>query len=100
MKALLLCAGFGTRMKPYSDVLPKPAIPVLNVPAAYYSLHLIQQLGVRNVVVNTHHLPDKIEELFSQPEELNIQVSFSHEEGQILDTGGAIGHARKLLEGQ
>ncbi|MBK9293828.1 MAG: NTP transferase domain-containing protein [Oligoflexia bacterium] len=99
MKALLLAAGLGTRLKPYTDKLAKPAIPLLNVPLAYYNLHLLQQLDITRLVVNTHHLPKTIHKIFSNPEELGVEVEFSSEKEKILGTGGAIKKARPMLEG-
>jgi len=99
MKALLLCAGIGTRMRPYTNVVSKPAIPLINIPIAYYSLHMVQQVGAKDIVVNTHHLPEQIRELFSADHGLSARFSFSDEQPDILDTGGAIWQARKKLEG-
>lgn len=99
MKALLLAAGLGTRLKPFTDKIAKPALPLLNVPLAFYNLHLIQQLEVDKVVVNTHHLPQTVKNIFSNAHILDVDVEFSDETGTVLGTGGAIKYARKALEG-
>jgi len=99
MNALVLAAGLGTRFRPFTDILPKPVIPLLNVPIAFYNLHLIQQLGLDKVTINTHHLPEKMKSIITE-KTLGLPLSFSDEEGQILGTGGAIKRARPTLEGR
>ncbi|MCC6277287.1 MAG: NDP-sugar synthase [Oligoflexia bacterium] len=98
MNGLLLAAGLGTRFRPFTDKVPKPAINLLNVPIAYYNLHLIQSLGVEKLAVNTHHLPDQIKKMFTD-QRVGVPVSFSDEKSKILGTGGAIKKAKNFLTG-
>ncbi|MEZ4461188.1 MAG: NDP-sugar synthase [bacterium] len=56
----VLCAGFGTRMRPLTDVLPKPLLPFLNTPIVTYALQLLAEANVTRVALNLHHLPDTI----------------------------------------
>lgn len=100
MNGLLLCAGLGSRFAPHTEILPKPAIPLLNVPLAFYNLHLIQQLGLDALAVNTHHLPQQVVNLFSASSAINLPVSFSHEKAQILGSGGGIKQARPFIQGK
>jgi mannose-1-phosphate guanylyltransferase len=99
MNALVLAAGLGTRFRPFTDTLPKPAIPLLNVPIAFYNVHLLQQLGIEHLTINTHHLPAKIKDIIGK-QDLGASIFFSDEEGQILGTGGAVKKARPSLEGR
>jgi mannose-1-phosphate guanylyltransferase len=99
MNGFLLAAGLGTRFRPHTDKLSKPAIPLLNVPLAFYNLHLIQQMGLNRVVLNTHHLPHTVKKLFNTYPNIDVEITFSDEEETILGTGGAIKRARKELEG-
>lgn len=103
MNALVLCAGLGTRFQPITNVTPKPAIPFLNVPLLGYSLYYLEQIGVTNLVINTHHLPDKVQAVARQLTQAraqmpgrNYSVKFSHEP-EILGSGGGIAQARSLL---
>ena len=60
-RAMLVTAGFGTRLAPLTDLLPKPAVPVGNHPTAFYALDHLARAGIREVVLNTHHLARELE---------------------------------------
>lgn len=98
MKAMILTAGLGTRLRPVTDVYAKPAVPFLNVPLLFYSLALVRQAGVSSVVFNTHHKPEQIEALGRSIQQ-SFHVVFSAEPGAPLGSGGGIHKARKFLEG-
>lgn len=99
MKAMILAAGMGTRLKPFTEWLPKPCIPLLNIPLGYWPLFHLLKLGVRDFVVNTHHLPKQIESLYQDIETKMSSLNFSHESEKILNSGGGILNAKKFLEG-
>ncbi len=92
MKAMLLAAGEGTRFRPQTLKVPKPALPFLNVPLGYYFFPFLKSVGVDTLVVNTFHLPKLIEKLYI--EQTHFKVQFSHETGKILGSGGGLGKAR------
>lgn len=96
MKAMVLAAGEGTRFRPQTLKLPKPALPLLNVPLGYYSFPFLQEVGVSSIVVNTFHLADKIENLYNSQND--FKVEFSHEKEKILGNGGGLGNAKRFLE--
>src|SRR6202041_3076112 len=88
------------RFRPATDILPKPAIPLLNVPLAFYNLQVFQQLGLDKLSVNLHHLPDQMKEVFQKnSEKIGVPIFFSDEADGILGTGGAVKRARPLVEG-
>lgn len=95
MNVMLLCAGEGRRLRPFTEVLPKPAIPFLSVPLAYYSLSLLDRFPINKLVVNTHHLPNEIEKVFKQVPSQWRKLVFSSEKDQLLGSGGGI-HAAKV----
>lgn len=99
MNIMLLAAGEGTRLNPYTLKKPKPAIPFLTVPLAGYSLSLIERIPVHNLVVNTYHLPDQIEYLFKDIKRPDCKLKFSSEKNLLLGSGGGIHAAKKLLSG-
>ncbi len=104
MKGMILAAGLGSRLHPLTLFRPKPAIPFLNRPLIQYSLDLLHQAGIQDVIINTHHQPDEIRNAaqFSQPatgaQEPVLRTVFSHEP-EIQGTAGAIARARDFLSG-
>jgi NDP-sugar pyrophosphorylase family protein len=93
---MILAAGLGTRMRPLTHLLAKPALPVLNRPLLHWTLDMLRRHGVREVVVNTHHLPATVRRAVEEEGVRGLRVRFSHEP-RILGTGGALGRARRWL---
>ena len=98
MKAMILSAGLGTRLRPITEKYAKPAVPFLNIPLLYYPLALMRSTGeIDGLVLNTHHHPEQIEALAARIQD--FAVAFSHEPGTPLGSGGGIWKARPHLEG-
>jgi mannose-1-phosphate guanylyltransferase len=96
---MVLCAGLGTRLRPLTERLPKPAVPLGGVPLIRYTLALLRGAGVRRAVVNVHHLPEVMERAArSAAARLGVELAVSREP-VIAGTGGALREARALLEG-
>ena len=94
---MVLCAGLGTRLRPLTARLPKPAVPVAGVPLVRWSLGLLAGAGVRRVVVNTHHLPGAMAAAArAAAAEVGCTLAVSPEP-IIAGTGGALREARGLL---
>lgn len=90
--AFVLAAGLGTRLKPYTDTLPKPMVPVCGKPLLGYIFDHLEAAGVKNIAVNLHHKPEVIREfLASQKNGFLVHESF---EETLLNTGGG---AKKIL---
>lgn len=99
--ALILCAGYGTRLRPLTDKLPKPLLPVRGKPAIFAVMDKLRAAGVDDFLINVHHLPEKFAEIFELPPDSfkrgrlakthycgsSVRLVF---EPQILDTGGAV----------
>lgn len=98
MKAMIFAAGLGTRLKPITDTLPKALVPVCGKPLIEHICRKLMDAGINEAVVNVHHFADKIEDWASQ-QDWSMNLAFSDERAQLLETGGAIHHARHLLEG-
>ncbi len=93
---MILAAGLGTRMQPLSALRPKPVLPVLGIPLLAWPLAWLARHGVREVVLNVHHLPNATRaaaEAWAPP---GLSVHFS-EEPTLLDTGGGIRRAADFL---
>lgn len=96
--AMIMAAGFGKRMRPLTDNLPKPLVSVLQKPLIEYSLDLLAESGVEHAVVNSHYLAEILEEYLQQRKTQPL-ITISREEG-ILETGGGIKNALKLFDSE
>jgi mannose-1-phosphate guanylyltransferase len=100
LKAVVLAAGFGTRLKPLTDNCPKPLIPLLNNPILHISLDQLFRAGFRDFGVNAHYLADFIEASCHQWVEHHAPASLKiSKEINILGTGGALVALRSFLGG-
>ena len=97
MRAMILAAGFGTRLKPLTMGLPKPMFPVLNRPLLEHTLNFLSSQGIEDIIVNVHHLPEKIVEYFGDGSDFGVRLQFSREE-EILGTAGGLKKAQSFLE--
>ncbi len=96
-QAFVLGAGLGTRLRPLTEELPKPLIPVWNRSLITYAFdHLRSDLGVSRFMVNTHHCPDAYADAFPGSTYAGCQLSFRHEP-LLLDTAGGIDNVRDWL---
>jgi N-acetyl-alpha-D-muramate 1-phosphate uridylyltransferase len=93
-KAMVLAAGYGTRLKPLTDRLPKPLIPVAGKPMIEYALDRLRAYGVDEVVINVSHLKDQLTAYAAGVCGLAIRIS---EEAEPLETGGGLQQALPLL---
>jgi mannose-1-phosphate guanylyltransferase len=93
---MIVAAGLGTRLRPLTDWLPKPAVPVRGIPLIAYGLELLAAAGVSEVVINVHHLPDVLMEAAERFRPPALRVRFSHER-DLLHTGGAIRRVASFL---
>jgi mannose-1-phosphate guanylyltransferase len=95
MKAAVLAAGLGTRLRPLTDICPKPLMPIVNRPLLGVVLAQLEAAGCFQVAVNTHHLADQVHDyLRSEPWSFHLSVSF---EPEILGTGGGIKQIGEIL---
>jgi mannose-1-phosphate guanylyltransferase len=98
MKAMILAAGKGTRVRPITHTTPKPMIPILQKPVMEFLLELLRQHGFNEIMVNVSHLAEEIENYFRDGQRFGVQIAYSFE-GRIEDgelIGEAIGSAGGL----
>ena len=96
MKAIILAGGFGKRLKPITDYVPKPLVPIKNIPIIDWQIKYLKKFGVEEVVVSTGYKKDMIENYLKWKEH-NINLRYSHEKSP-LGTGGAIKKAGNLIK--
>lgn len=98
MNLFLLAAGEGTRFRPHTHSLPKPAIPFCGLPLINYSYFLAEDLNLKKIVINTFHLPEQIQKVGEALSVMgDVEVLFSHEQGLLLGGGGGLAKAKPLL---
>lgn len=97
LQAFVLGAGLGTRLRPLTEFLPKPLVPVCNRPLISYAFdHLISDLDAGSFMINTHHCPEAYREHFPAGQYMGRSLSFRHEP-VLLDTAGGIDNVRDWL---
>lgn len=96
-KAFILAAGKGTRLRPYTDTVPKPMVPVDGRSIIHRTLEKLQDAGIGEVVVNLHHLAPVLESHLAEVQQLKIILSH---EAELLETGGGVKKALQHFDGQ
>lgn len=89
MKAFVLAAGAGTRLKPLTSDIPKPMVPILGKPVIFHTLNNLCKYGFKDICVNLHHKPEVIMEYFKNNRDLDVNISYSYEKN-LLGTAGAV----------
>lgn len=100
MRAMILCAGLGTRLRPLTNTWPKPALPLLGQSLFRYALATLTQAGIREVGINTHHLGERMEAVArAECERAGVALTVSREQGELQGTGGGIRGLKDFLAG-
>jgi len=92
-RAMILCAGLGTRLRPVTEKVPKPLVPLFDRPVVEYTLDHLAAAGIYSAVINLHHLPGTIRKTLGDTCR-GVNIQYSHEESEIL---GPVGGVRKAL---
>lgn len=102
--AMIFAAGYGKRLAPLTDHIPKPLAPLLNRPVLFHTLEKLSRLGVRRFVINTHHLAEHVNAALDMDDGVPRKTRWGHieliREEHILGTGGGLYNARDRLQGQ
>lgn len=96
MKAMILAAGLGQRMRPLTDNLPKPLLCVGGKPLLQYHFEALAEIGISEVIINLAYLGDKIREFAGNGSQFGLKIQYS-EESEPLETAGGLLHALPLL---
>jgi mannose-1-phosphate guanylyltransferase len=94
--AFILGAGLGTRLRPLTEKIPKPLLPIGGRPIITYAMEHLRSLGVKRFIVNTHHCAEKYAEVFPKNNWEGIPITFRHEK-ILLDTAGGIKNIEDLI---
>ncbi|SIR28968.1 MurNAc alpha-1-phosphate uridylyltransferase [Rhizobium sp. RU35A] len=93
--AMVLAAGLGTRLRPITDHMPKPLVPVGGRPMLDYILDLLAEAGIRTLAINLHHHADQMEAYLAARQDFRIHISDERE--QLMNNGGGLARGLKLL---
>jgi mannose-1-phosphate guanylyltransferase len=96
MKAFLLAAGLGTRLRPITNIIPKCLVPVAGKPMLYYWFNLFRKYGITEVLINLNHFPDQVKEYINN-NIFDIKVTLVNEE-ILLGSFGTLLHNQKFVE--
>ncbi|HSS19319.1 MAG TPA: NDP-sugar synthase [Pyrinomonadaceae bacterium] len=99
MRAMILSAGYGTRLWPLTEDRTKPAIPILGKPLVGYVAEYLARHGCDEIIVNLHHRPESVRRALGDGSNFGVKLQFI-EEPEILGTSGALDNARALLDGE
>jgi NDP-sugar pyrophosphorylase family protein len=99
MKAMILAAGLGTRLRPLTNTIPKPLLPIAGTPLIVWNLLLLKRHGFYDIVINLHHLGPMIEQALGNGSKYGLRIYYSHEP-VILGTGGGIKQAEPNFSGE
>jgi mannose-1-phosphate guanylyltransferase len=98
MRAMVLAAGLGKRLRPLTFTIPKPLAPVANRPVMEHIVELLAGQGYREVISNLSHLAERISEHFGDGSEFGIELTYSHEK-ELLGTAGGVRNVSDFLTG-
>jgi len=101
MKAMILAAGKGTRVRPITHTIPKPMIPILQKPVMEFLLELLREHGFTEIMVNVSHLAEEIENYFRDGQRFGVEIAYSFEgrieDGELIgDAMGSAGGLKKI----
>ena len=98
MKAFIFAAGKGTRLKPFTNHHPKALAQVNNIPLLERNIKYLQSSGINDFVINIHHFGEQILDFLAKNKNFGANIQISNERQELLETGGALVFAKKLLE--
>lgn len=97
MKAMILAAGFGTRLRPLTEKIPKALIPVANLPLMERNIALLKSWGIKDIIINAHYLSEAISNFASKLNDPDLNITVKTE-NEILGTGGGIANCADFLK--
>ncbi|MEF8810595.1 MAG: nucleotidyltransferase family protein [Bacteroidales bacterium] len=99
MKAMILAAGIGSRLRPVTSNIPKALVEVGGKTMLERTICHLKQYGFDELIINLHHFPEKIKNYLTKHHYFGVNISLSEESPELLDTGGALKHASWFFDG-
>lgn len=97
MKAVIMAGGFGTRIQPLTMSLPKPMLPVMNVPMMEYSLRRLARMGIKHFVILLYYMPEVIRSYFGDGSRFGVRIDYVLPDADY-GTAGAVKQAQRFLD--
>ena len=97
MVGMIFAAGLGTRLKPLTDTMPKALVPLADKPLLQWQVEKLRDAGITDIIVNVHHFPDQIIDTVRANQGWGCNITISDERDMLLDTGGGLKKAIRLL---
>jgi NDP-sugar pyrophosphorylase family protein len=98
MKAMILAAGYGTRLQPLTNNIPKALIEIKGIPLLEIIIKRLAKFGFKDIIINLHHFADQIKQFLNGKDNFGVNIQFSDETIQLLDTGGGILNAKWFFD--
>lgn len=96
MQTVILAGGIGTRLKPITEEMPKPMVPINGTPFLQYQIELLKSFGIKDVLLLVSYLGEQIEKYFGDGSKFGMDITYNYEESP-LGTGGALKNAEEKL---
>jgi NDP-sugar pyrophosphorylase family protein len=96
--ALIMAAGYGTRLEPLTYAVPKPMIPIVNIPTMQHNVELLRRQGFKNIIANIHYHPEQIRNYFCDGSEFGVNLAYSYEDNLLGTAGGVRKMAVEIAE--
>jgi NDP-sugar pyrophosphorylase family protein len=100
MKAMIFAAGLGSRLKPFTETMPKALVPVAGIPMLEILVKHLQNNGINDFIINVHHFAGLVIEFLKANSNFDADITISHEEELLLDTGGGLKNAAWFFNDQ
>lgn len=98
MKAMIFAAGLGSRLKPLTENTPKALLEVRGMPLIEHQILKLKKSGFTTIVINLHHFPEKIIEFIKSKKYFGVEIIFSNESEELLETGGGLKKAARFFQ--
>jgi NDP-sugar pyrophosphorylase family protein len=98
MKAMILAAGLGTRLKPITDSLPKCMIPIAGKPLILHQIMWLKKNWINEIIINLHYLPKKVIDYLGNGKRLGVKISYSDESEKLMGTAGGVKKAEDFFD--
>lgn len=99
MKAMILAAGLGTRLRPLTDEIPKPMVPIVNKAVMEHLIELLREYKILEIIVNIHYRPEIIKNYFKDGAKWGVKISYSYEK-ELLGTAGGVKKVRNFFKNE